>query len=684
MITQIRRNKIGASAHVTPNEFRYTLIKFGVILAQPLVDKIFSVFDSDRSGTMDFDEFAMWIMNSEFKPVQKNVHKQSNLEDEPEEKLRKKFKVCIEQFPEVFKVMKKKISFLEFMSDITRKDMQITEREGREIFLKFDPNDTGYIDTPKLISWGTTGIVAQTPRVATSRRREIPSLKESIAKVSGNNTRQMERAFSHILPGKGTKVSIEEFRRCLLEAGLGRNKVDTMDLFMNLGGASGMADIDLLFSNLTPMPIDLTTAVSLKPQPSAAVSSSRADRRLREALRISFKEVKNDLEAADKANTGYVDIERLHKIITHRCVPITFQDLRWIVSKIHTENGGSRVNWHHLLHMYNPRKAPHQLSGISSIPEFIPLHHDAPQTDANSTMGGTSSLSSSQSLSSINNSNNNNNNNNSNSNSINNKPDRKPASNVSSDLRKVWHAVLKDCHKADTERSGFVSRDVFIMSMMRANATPQSIGTLIEKHGTSDGKVDYLGCFRAFLSLMVGDAPIPKPESKFETVDMHKSRNIRALHPWEFDYKKDKHSGPYWRQATSMPKEVSAQEGNLALQVVVPPPSEKSAADLSAKERDLLLSQYSTDVLDACRRLYNAIPQATLKTLKNEFKRTQIISQRGSILTQNFLLIIEGFGIKVSKKDINAIIKAFRGLGMQDVVKFDELFRVCSLLKSMG
>ena len=70
LIYQIRRTKVGESGHVTPNEFRFTLIKFGIILPQPLVDKIFNVFDSDRSGTMDFDEFAMWIMNSEFRPVQ--------------------------------------------------------------------------------------------------------------------------------------------------------------------------------------------------------------------------------------------------------------------------------------------------------------------------------------------------------------------------------------------------------------------------------------------------------------------------------------------------------------------------------------------------------------------------------------------------------------------------------------
>ena len=53
LIYHIRRNKVTDKFHVTPGEFRYTLIKFGVILPQPLVDRVFNVFDSDRSGTMD-------------------------------------------------------------------------------------------------------------------------------------------------------------------------------------------------------------------------------------------------------------------------------------------------------------------------------------------------------------------------------------------------------------------------------------------------------------------------------------------------------------------------------------------------------------------------------------------------------------------------------------------------------
>ena len=47
LIQQIRRTRVSPSPQVTPNEFRYTLIKFGIIFDQELVDKLFKVFDSD-------------------------------------------------------------------------------------------------------------------------------------------------------------------------------------------------------------------------------------------------------------------------------------------------------------------------------------------------------------------------------------------------------------------------------------------------------------------------------------------------------------------------------------------------------------------------------------------------------------------------------------------------------------
>ena len=41
----IRRVKLSENSYVTPIEFRYTLIKFGVTLPQQIVDAVFNVFD---------------------------------------------------------------------------------------------------------------------------------------------------------------------------------------------------------------------------------------------------------------------------------------------------------------------------------------------------------------------------------------------------------------------------------------------------------------------------------------------------------------------------------------------------------------------------------------------------------------------------------------------------------------
>ena len=49
------------------------LIKFGVLLSVEVSNLIFQIFDSDRSGTIDFDEFAFWIINSDFKRLDAKI-----------------------------------------------------------------------------------------------------------------------------------------------------------------------------------------------------------------------------------------------------------------------------------------------------------------------------------------------------------------------------------------------------------------------------------------------------------------------------------------------------------------------------------------------------------------------------------------------------------------------------------
>ena len=56
----IGRLRSGRAGLVTPVEFRYTLIKLGIVLPPEMCDQVFVVFDEDRSGSINFDEFSTW------------------------------------------------------------------------------------------------------------------------------------------------------------------------------------------------------------------------------------------------------------------------------------------------------------------------------------------------------------------------------------------------------------------------------------------------------------------------------------------------------------------------------------------------------------------------------------------------------------------------------------------------
>jgi Ca2+-binding EF-hand superfamily protein len=281
---------------------------------------------------MDFDEFAMWIMNSEFRPAIKNGN--SN-EQTPRTFLRGKLQNVVQQNRALFINMKRQISFLQFVADITRLQLPLTDKEARSIFQTLDPKDCGYIDSSALLTWADTG------RIVTEHEPEkhtdIPcnSLEELIRKIVGRNSKQFESSFAHIKHGEGIKISFDEFRRCLLNAGVGKNVYDVRQLFMALGGATnGMADIDLLFRKLDPMIVDPATEISEKRQATSDVSTSRADRFLRERMRKCFKIVKSDIEATDPSGSGYIDADRLYKILVKRCMPLTFQDFRFVVQQV--------------------------------------------------------------------------------------------------------------------------------------------------------------------------------------------------------------------------------------------------------------------------------------------------------------------------------------------------------------
>ena len=100
---------------------------------------------------MDFDEFAMWIMNADVKPY---VPKKSTKDSQPLsplDQLRKKMSENIAAHPQTFSVMKNKISFMEFVSDVTRINLTLNEKDVRALFLLLDPKETGFIDSKLLM-----------------------------------------------------------------------------------------------------------------------------------------------------------------------------------------------------------------------------------------------------------------------------------------------------------------------------------------------------------------------------------------------------------------------------------------------------------------------------------------------------------------------------------------------------
>jgi len=685
LITLIRRSKIGDSKFVTPNEFRFTLIKFGVIIAQSLVDIIFNVFDSDRSGSMDFDEFAMWIMNSEFKPAVSTTTKKLIAVDSPEELLRKKLGICIKEHEEVFTFMKKKISFLEFVSEINRKNMRLADVEARQIFLKFDPLNTGFVDSAVLLSWGRSGIIPE-PTKKQDHSAVIPSLAQCINIVSVRNSKQMEKCFAHIPEGAGVRIKYEEFRRCLVQGGLGKNALDSKDLFLALGGESGVADIDSLFKackklHLPDNPRGDLGAVkhTLPPQ----VNVGRAARRLRDAMRKSFGEVKAEIIAKDVGNTGFINAEDLHAIMVKHCMPITFQDFRYIVQQLRTEEGGSKVDWRWFLHLYNPRRNHHALNASASLPA-LDLGASAPQLTFNlqqqqqtggagATDGGFSSnqlkqqedgrsaklrpMTSSDSFG----------------------DSKRGGKGENGDLRRMWQLALRLCHKADPDRTGQVNRVGFIQALETANPengmTAERMNQLAAKYTGTNGLVDYMVCFREFLTdISSGNFAVKEEYEPYRAHPAHVPRDKGASHPWDFQYKKEKQV-PYWFTATSV-REGPAPEAP----VPIPAANEKSTNSLTEAEKSALLAQYNPKTLSICSKCYAAF-LPVWKALRNELTRSQIISQRGSIIVERFQAILEHFGARLTKGEWGTVVRSFRGTGLQDVVKFDDFLRVCMLVK---
>ena len=378
--------------------------------------------------------------------------------------------------------------------------------------------------------------------------------------------------------------------------------------------------------------------------------------------------MKADITA--KGKDGYVDSDVLYGLIVKNCMPLTYQDFRLMIQQFDLQSGGSRVNYNQFLNAYNPLNTVHLLDGVDATKKLAASIGSKNKITTNNSSSAVTLISDSSAYdgnesvaSTIN----------TNSSAI-----RRSSSNSGVDMRKIWQSVLRECHKNDPERSGLVNRVAFISALASADPTmtPQTVNELADEYTLSQGLVDYLSCFRTFLNDMVGTMTQSKSQVAFNESELKKNSLVRdkgALHPWEFTQGKNK-SGPYWKQAITdkraPPPEV----------VVVPPPNKKSASELTPQERQALISKYSDPVLQTCSKCYKYF-LPVWRDVRNDFKKGQISSQRGSILTTNFYLVLGHYGVKLSKNEMEGLVKGFRGLGMQDVVQFDEFLRICLLVK---
>lgn len=225
--------------------------------------------------------------------------------------------------------------------------------------------------------------------------------------------------------------------------------------------------------------------------------------------------------------------------------------------------------------------------------------------------------------------------------------------------------------------------------------TAEAMNKLADTYTLSSGLVNYLHLFRTYLnegdratasrgglSKSMSAAALFKTAADIGHGSPSKSGELKPLHPvhpWDYDYERAKHPAhPYWQQANTMPRLETAKPAKST--ALIPPPNEKGAHDLSTSEREALLSQFNPKILDLCAKCYTLLAPIW-RPLRNAFKKEQVASQRGSILTPHFLAILETNGIILSKGELAAIVRVFRGLGMQDVVKYDEFLRVCMLCK---
>ena len=319
----IKTYKNSNNSRVSLMEFRYILVKFGIMLPMDVVENIFRIYDHDNSGSIDFDEFAAWIMNADYKKMDGGTRAKVQIPKvqrkpsvTPNEALRQKMLDSLSLYPQTFERLLKKesVGYMDFMGDVNRLGMTtLTERDVREIYLLLDPNDTGHVGVPLLKTWYETGVVGRPAYTLKRQARKDPPLgkkplpprsaKPLTSSITDSKNAHF-RSSTYLRPVTNSEPLVEGERR-------------------QIGGIGS--------------------------------SVTSADRRLQDLLRKEFRLLKSSIERnANVDLLGYINSDLLYSLITRYCGTFSSADYRLVMLTLKTDESKTRVDYKHFLMKYDP------------------------------------------------------------------------------------------------------------------------------------------------------------------------------------------------------------------------------------------------------------------------------------------------------------------------------------------
>lgn len=668
----VRSVKRTDTKSITPTELRYILVKFGVTLPQEVVDVVFGVFDDDRSGSVDLDEFISMMMKdstSSFKKKRRN-----KISDE--EILRKKLVTSMIENASIFGAMKIRVSYLELISLSER--IGLSERDIRFLSKILDPSQRGFIESAVLRQWAKTGCTDfskpdnSTSKVsddAKSDRGSIESisLQQCINSITGRNPEILLKCFAHVRnSGLVVKMGLEELKQALLSEGIGKGvgaesayrcQKQLKQLFALLGGDSGLADIHVLIRTVKEMveTVSLGPAKNLKePQKIGdfKFSSRNADDRLRSYLKVGFKQLKKAMDhvAVSSTRPGFIEAEKLRQAISTYCVPIPFTDFRMLLSNLIVTDDNF-VDWKHFVDAYDPWKyvtppetqfdqseALNRIGSVSMV--YLKKKKHYKRKGYQSSEKGTESDNMSVGSDT--------------------------GSMTSTGSHRKWD--IKPSRRPVDETSKVISGIKHPSTITNVRLAP------VQYSPTSPNKLiplreDYPHELVAKMPSMT--LPHVPPEQT-------KPRETHAR--TDFAYNRDsslqgKNIIPYWKTASQLKAELLENGTMLPSTTLAPSTASTLGSTFSTTEsdRNAILKKYDTKVINICKRCSENL-QPKWPVVRKEFKSAQCAN--GRVKAAAFVAIMENAGLRVNSKDMAELIWTF-GCRDDDTVKFDNFLRLC-------